>query len=82
MALLDDLQDPEMLTVKVGGTCMVCKFIGGLSEAEAVAFKDLMSDRTIAKTAISRILLKNGHRIPATALNRHARLECLGDVTR
>jgi hypothetical protein len=82
LALLDDLQDPDLLTVKVGGTCMVCKFISGLSAAEADAFKDLMNDRTIAKTAIARILLKNGHRIPASALNRHARQECLGDLSR
>lgn len=82
MGLLEDFQDPEMLAVKVGGTCMVCKFIAGLTEVEAATFQDLMNDRTIAKTAISRILVKNGHRIPASALNRHARMECLGDLSR
>lgn len=82
MGLLDDLQDPEQLTVKVGGTCSVCKFIGGLPDNERTVFVELLGDRTITKTSISRILAKNGHRIPATALNRHARQECLGDVTR
>lgn len=61
---------------------MVCKFIGGLSAAESEKFLELMGDKTVPKTAIARILVKNGHRIPVSALTRHARQECLGDVTR
>lgn len=82
MGLLDDLQNPDLLSSKVGGTCMVCKFIGGLPEDERGVFVELLGDRTVTKTSISRILAKNGHRIPANALNRHARLECLGDISR
>ena len=38
MALIDDLQDPGLLAVKVGGTYKACKFVGGFSQAEADAF--------------------------------------------
>lgn len=82
MSLFDDLENPELLKARVGGVCTVCKFIAGLTDTEAEKFTDLLSDRTVAKTSIAKILAKNGYKIPANALNRHARGECIGDLSR
>jgi hypothetical protein len=82
LSLIEDLTNPEEYRAQHGARCSVCALLETLPADEAQVLFIKMNDPNVTKSAIARILARNGHAIRTGTLTRHARGECLGSVRR
>jgi hypothetical protein len=78
MALLDDLNNPDLLDVRSGVVCSVCKLLRDLDADTKTKLSALLADPEIPKSRLAAILNANGHKMNGNTLSRHARGECRG----
>lgn len=78
MGLLDDLDNADNFSLRIGSVCSTCTIIEKLDEAEATKLTELLNNKEISSATIARVLTKNGYKILPENLGRHRRGDCRG----
>jgi len=78
MGLMDDLSNEALLTSKYNQRCRMCQILDDVTVEEADKLRELLSNPTIGRSLLAKVLTSNGHDIKPNVLNRHARGDCAG----
>ena len=76
MGLLDDLKNNDNFVIKTRSWCATCGLVASLPAEERKLLTAKLEDKSIAHSAISKVLSANGFKLSAGTLGRHRRGEC------
>ena len=64
---------------RMGLSCLTCGLMNELDKDDQVTFQQMLDDRTLSNTSISKVLSAAGHKVGTSSISRHRAGGCKGN---